>query len=111
MKRIVVTLPGASLSSHKRFVTYSFALRFDDQAVVGRLDAIRQPRREVRIVEAVGKVGQDRAARTNARNPAERLADMAVGRMRHVDRRADDPGVGAGKYGKAASLSSTTSVV
>src|SRR5262249_56279327 len=67
------------------------AHQLEHQAIEGRLHVGRQPRLELLVVEIGVQVGQDRPARLDPLDPAERVGDAEMARMRAVAQRVHDP--------------------
>lgn len=65
----------------------------DFQTIIGRDDVLRQFAHQDRVIEIRVHVGQHRAARLQARDPVQRLAQREMRGMRRAAQRIDDPDI------------------
>src|SRR5579859_2621992 len=98
--------PTSRRDSHKRYYGTSGSSphgmgHFEAHSVETRLDLGRQLAAQMVVVEISVQVREDGAARLEALDPGERVADREVARVWAVTQRIDNPHVEPGERGRA----------
>jgi phosphoribosyl 1,2-cyclic phosphate phosphodiesterase len=70
-------------------------------AALAGLDAGRQAAPQRRVIHVAVQIGQDRPFGLHARDPAQRLVEVEMARVRRLAQRVHDPNVEAGQGGQA----------